>query len=210
MIPLFDQQFSDIGVLSESLDNGQHKRLYLAGTFMEADAMNQNGRRYDKKELMLAVDKINKAAVSGHHILGELDHPPTLVVSMENVCHRLVEAKMDGNRVWGKAEVLVNTPKGAILKSFIDHDIKVGVSSRGSGAVNPNTKWVKGFNFITVDAVAMPSCSIAYPESIMEHLKYSNQGDLINEMSEHVVANDPIAQRYFAAEIKKFITGLSK
>lgn len=202
---LIEENFS--GIISESSKCG--KKTYLAGCFMEHSVQNQNGRTYSKSDMEATIKKINDAAAAGRHILNELDHPKTLEVSLANVSHRLVEAKMNGNQVWCKAEVLEMHPSGAILKSLIDHNVGVGMSSRGGGSLNESTGMVSNFNFVCCDAVATPSCRSAYPETLQEQLMMSKRGEIITDLSENL-NHDPIAQKYFEIEMKKFIESLYK
>lgn len=104
----------------------------------------------------------------------------------------------------GKAEILDKHPKGAILRALIDSDIRVGVSTRGSGSVMESTGEVSNFRMVTVDAVATPSCRSAYPETIQEQLEMYARGEIVTDLSEAVVT-DPAAQQYFLTEMKKFI-----
>lgn len=192
---------SNFNVMTEaSTDN---KKLYLKGTFMESETPNRNGRSYKRDEISVAVDKINEAARNGKYILGQCDHPNDLQITLENVSHKLVEAQMVNNIAMGKAEILTATPKGQIVAGLIESGIQLGVSSRGSGAVNESTGIVEGFDFITVDVVATPSAN-AYPQSVMEALEMYKRGYVIEDLAESVI-HDQKAQKYFESEIKKFL-----
>lgn len=171
---------------------------------MEHSVRNRNGRIYTEADMNRTINMINDAAASGHHILNELDHPSNLTVKLANVSHKLIEAKMVGNQVWCKAEVLEKHPSGAILKSLIDSGVAIGMSSRGSGDLNENTGEVSNFNFICCDAVATPSCKSAYPTSLREQLEANDQ---LIELAENL-HDDVIAQKYFEIEMKKFISSL--
>jgi hypothetical protein len=198
---LIENNFDGVQRIVESADG--KKKTYLVGTFMESETRNRNGRIYDKKEIEAAVNKINDAAKLNRHILSHLDHPNHLDIKLEDVAMKLMEAKMEGNQVWCKAQVLETLPKGQILKGLLDEGITIGVSSRGSGQVDESTGRVRNFNFITVDAVAQPSAN-AYPETIQEQLEYYKRGNVIEDLSEAVI-HDPMAQQYFQLEMKKFI-----
>jgi hypothetical protein len=200
---LIEENFD--GVLMESAVDG--KKTYLSGIFMESGNKNRNGRIYDSVEMQREVDKINAAAKAGRFVLGELDHPNSLEIKLENVSHKIVEMTMKGNLVYGKAEIIEKHPKGQILKALVDSGIQVGVSSRGSGQVNESTGTVRNFGLVTVDAVATPSCRSAYPETIQEQLEYYKRGGIVTDLSEAVI-HDIAAQRYFQAEMKKFIETL--
>lgn len=200
---LIEENFE--GVLTESASDG--KKTYLSGIFMESGNKNRNGRIYDSSEMQREVDKINEAAKRGHYVLGELDHPNSLEIKLENVSHKIVEMTMKGNLVYGKAEIIDKHPKGQILKALVDSGVRVGVSSRGSGQVNESTGIVSNFGLVTVDAVATPSCRSAYPQTIQEQLEYYRKGGYVTELAEAVI-HDQAAQKYFQAEMKKFIETL--
>lgn len=200
---LIEENFE--GVLTEAASDG--KKTYLSGIFMESGNKNRNGRIYDSAEMQREVDKINEAAKRGHYVLGELDHPNSLEIKLENVSHKIVEMTMKGNLVYGKAEIIDKHPKGQILKALVDSGVQVGVSSRGSGQVNESTGVVRNFGLVTVDAVATPSCRSAYPQTIQEQLEYYRKGGYVTELAEAVI-HDQAAQKYFQAEMKKFIETL--
>lgn len=200
---LIEENFN--GVLTEAATDG--KKTYLSGIFMESGVKNQNGRVYDSAEMQREVDKVNAAAARGHFVLGELDHPNTLEIRLENVSHKIVMLRMEGNTVYGKAEIIEKHPKGQILKALVESDIQVGVSSRGSGQVNESTGGVRNFGLVTIDAVATPSCRSAYPETIQEQLEYYRRGGVITDLAEAVI-HDKAAQKYFQVEMKRFIDRL--
>jgi len=146
---------------------GNVKKLYLKGVFAECEKMNINGRIYDRNEFKAVVDKINKAAADGRHILGHCDHPDHLDIILADVSHRLIEAELVGNQIICKAEILPTT-KGKLIRDLIESNVQLGVSTRGGGNVNPSTNRVYGYDFVTVDIVATPSCKAAYPTAINE------------------------------------------
>lgn len=201
---LIEENFNQVQTLNESV-NGE-KKLYLSGVFMQWGTKNRNGRIYEETDLTSAADMINEAAQNGRHILSELDHPSTLEIKLENVAMRLMEAKMDGKNVMCKAEVL-STPKGKILSSLMESGVQVGVSSRGSGSVNESTGKVNNYKFLTVDVVASPSAQDAYPETLREQMEMYGRGEMITDLSEAAV-HDPLAQKYFEIEMRKFINSL--
>lgn len=205
---LVEENFTNIIAEADSADSKGNKNLYIKGVFMEAEKQNQNGRVYQKKEINNAVDRVNSLAQQGRHVLGELDHPETLTVKLENVAHKITDMRMDGNQAIGKAMILT-TPKGNIARSLIDSGVNIGVSSRGSGSVNESSGVVEGFDFITCDLVCTPSCSSAVPTSIYEALNYYRYGERIDDLSE-AVRHDPKAQKYFNREMTKFIDSVFK
>lgn len=199
---LFEEKFNSVQPLVEAV--GDQKKLYMKGIFAESEERNQNGRIYDLNEMKLEVARINEAASNGRFVLGELDHPSTLEIKLENVSHKIVEMWMEGTKAYGKAEVIVGHPKGQILKSLIESGVQVGVSTRGSGQVNESTGRVTNFRMVTVDAVATPSARNAYPETLEEQLQHYKRGSIVTDLSEAVI-HDKAAQDYFKAEMNKFI-----
>jgi hypothetical protein len=109
--------------------------------------------------------------------LGELGHPDTPTLNLERVCIKIVSLKEDDrNRFIGKAKVL-DTPYGNILKSFIESDVSVGVSSRGMGSLLPGEDGISivadDFRLATAaDVVADPSAPGAFVNGIMENREW--------------------------------------
>lgn len=202
---LIEDNFDNIFV--ESKKEGTVQKTLLKGTLMEWGIRNRNKRIYNESDMRLAIDQVNESARKGKHVLGELDHPKTLEVKLENVSHRIMNLEMNGNQVNGVIEVLDKHPKGAILNALIDSGVQVGFSSRGGGSLNESTGEVNGFKFVTIDAVATPSCRSAYPMTIREQLEFFN-GDELEKLAEAKLY-DSTAQKYFEKEMIKFIQNLS-
>lgn len=187
--------------LQESRD--AERNLYLNGRLMAAEEKNLNQRIYPHAEISKAVNIINEKAKQGEYVAGELNHPDNLSIDLKNVSHIITEAYMDGNAAVGKCKIL-NTPSGLIVKSLIEGGMKLGVSSRGTGNVT-NEGIVEDFSFVTVDIVAQPSGPGCYPDVVRE----SVESQKIMTLAE-AVQHDPKAQKYFKAEIMKFIESITK
>ena len=95
-------------------------------------------------------------------VLGELDHPDSSVVNLNNVSHNVLEMHWDGKDLLGTIEVLT-TPSGNILRELFKSGIRLGISSRGLGSVEPmsedkDTQEVQDdFELIAFDFVSNPS-----------------------------------------------------
>lgn len=187
--------------LVESRDT--EKNLYLAGRIMAAEQKNLNQRVYPRAEVMKAVNFIMEKAKEGMAVCGELNHPDNLSVDLKNVSHIITEAWMDGDNAVGKCKVL-NTPSGLIVQQLIQGGVKLGVSSRGTGNVTTEGV-VEDFAFVTLDIVAQPSGPGCYPDVVRE----SVENKKVMTLAEAVV-HDKKAQKYFEAEIKKFINSILK
>ena len=98
--------------------------------------------------------------------LGELDHPESSVVNLQNVSHNVTEMHWEGDNLVGTVEVL-GTPSGNILKELFKAGIKLGISSRGMGSVQPMQEGDgqtvgKDFELIAFDFVSNPSTHGAF------------------------------------------------
>ena len=157
---------------SMSKNNG---RLVVQGVLQRAEAKNQNGRIYPKETLMREADKYSKIQIKERRALGELDHPDSSVVNLNNVSHNVLEMHWKGNDLVGTVEVL-GTPAGNILKELFKSGIKLGISSRGLGSVkelseNDTVEVQPDFELIAFDFVSNPSTHGAF-------LSPTNEGKL--------------------------------
>ena len=118
--------------INESL--AKNGKLIVAGVLQRADAKNQNGRVYPHETLMREAENYAKVQVKERRALGELDHPDSSVVNLNNVSHNVLEMHWSGKDLVGTVEVL-GTPAGNILKELFKSGIKLGISSRGLGSV---------------------------------------------------------------------------
>ena len=111
--------------------------LLVSGIIQRAETKNQNERVYPSDVLIPEIKKYIEGPIKERRALGELDHPESSVINLQNVSHNIVEIKVKGNDVYGTFEIL-DTPAGRILKELFANDITVGVSSRGMGSVEDN------------------------------------------------------------------------
>jgi hypothetical protein len=137
--------------------------LILSGKLQEAECENGNGRVYPLPILSREIEKYNKI-VADNRALGELDHPESSIVNLANVSHMVTKIWMEGPAVMGKIKVLT-TPAGQILKSLIEANVKIGISSRGLGSVRDErgkTYVEDDFQLIAFDIVSEPSTPNAF------------------------------------------------
>ena len=119
--------------INESLTQNNGK-LVVKGVLQRAESKNQNGRIYPKETLVREADKYAGTFIKERRALGELDHPDSSVVNLNNVSHNVLGMDWKGNDLVGTVEVL-GTPAGNILKELFKSGIKLGISSRGMGSV---------------------------------------------------------------------------
>lgn len=192
-------------IITEDIDGTSDKKYFMEGIFIQGEVKNHNGRIYPLNEIKRAVDNVNDKLLKNLSILGEVDHPDNLQINLDRVSHQLVSMKMDGNNGVGKLQI-IPTQMGNLIKIFLENNVRLGVSSRGTGEVGHDGR-VKNFEIVTVDIVAQPSAPEAYPKPILEALEsYKNRG-IIVDLSENYY-HDRKAQKYLAEELKKFIGSL--
>jgi len=163
--------------IDESIkDNGG--KLIVKGVLQRAESKNQNGRVYPREVLLKEVGKYLEHQVTERRALGELDHPESSVVNLNNASHNIVEMHWDGDDLLGTVEVL-STPAGNILKELFKSGIKLGISSRGLGSVEP-MKEADGedavevqpdFELIAFDFVSNPSTHGAFMRPVNESVQ---------------------------------------
>ena len=151
-------------------------RLIVKGVLQRAESKNQNGRVYPREVLLKEVSKYLDEQVSERRALGELDHPESSVVNLNNASHNVIEMHWDGDDLLGTVEVL-STPSGNILKELFKSGIKLGISSRGLGSVEPmrESEGEDGavevqpdFELIAFDFVSNPSTHGAFMRPVNE------------------------------------------
>ena len=180
--------------INESLSQNNGK-LIVKGVLLRAEAKNHNCRVYPKETLMREAGKYSDTFIKERRALGELDHPDSSVVNLNNVSHNVLDMAWNGEDLVGTVEVL-STPAGNILKELFKCGIKLGISSRGMGSV----KEVMGegeqtlevqpdFELIAFDFVSNPSTQGAFLSPVNESKgsktdvdKYSKVNKIITDI----------------------------
>jgi hypothetical protein len=167
-------------IVESFLNEANEKQFKIKGIFMQAEKKNGNGRVYSLAEMTREVQNYQTIMSSGTvNSFGELDHPPRSTVDIAEVSHKMISLSMDGNNVIGEALIL-DTPKGKIVKEFFKAGGKLGVSSRGLGNVKTGGL-VENFKLITIDIVTNPSAPDAWVNGVLESKVYSlnESGDAV-------------------------------
>ena len=163
-------------------------KLIVKGVLQRAEAKNQNGRVYPREILVRESKKYDENFVKQNRALGELDHPDSSVVNLQNVSHNVTEMHFEGDNLVGTCEILT-TPSGNILRELFKNGIKLGISSRGLGSVemvqeaNGDTVSKVGddFELIAFDFVSNPSTHGAFLYPMNESVDNSQQGRTCGE-----------------------------
>jgi hypothetical protein len=151
-------------VINEMTNSGGP--FIVKGVLQRAEAKNQNGRVYPKAILEREAIKYTENFIKQRRALGELDHPETSVVNLQNVSHNVTEIHWEGDDLVGTVEILP-TPSGNILKELFRSSINVGISSRGVGSVKRRMAEAADevqddFELIAFDFVSNPSTRGAF------------------------------------------------
>ena len=164
--------------IDESIKENNGK-LVVKGVLQRAESKNQNGRIYPREVLLREVGKYLDTNVQERRALGELDHPESSVVNLNNASHNVIEMHWDGDDLLGTVEVL-STPAGNILKELFKSGIKLGISSRGLGSVEPvnekngedgTVEVQPDFELIAFDFVSNPSTHGAFMRPVNESVQ---------------------------------------
>lgn len=173
-----DSSFNDMSVLTEG--KGASKRMYIKGPFLQAEKVNKNNRFYKVSVMDSAVDAYTNDYINEKRALGELNHPAEPVVNPERAAimtESLTKTKAsDAVYYEGKAKVL-STPMGKIVENLLSDGVKIGVSSRGLGSLQPSRE---GYNMVgndfilttAADVVFDPSAQSSFVEGVFEQAEW--------------------------------------
>lgn len=131
------------------------KKYKIKGIFSTIGERNRNGRIYPKELWESEISKYQENFNSGSiNTLMEWEHPARTTVDPMEAVAKITKLQIKDRFVMGEA-VLLDNAKANQLKSLIDNNIKVSVSSRGVGSVKNGI--VENFKLVTYDVVAAPS-----------------------------------------------------
>ena len=157
--------------LFEEASRDPNRKLIVKGILQRASIKNQNGRVYPKDVLFRESKKFEETFIKERRALGELDHPESSVVNLQNVSHNIIEMHWEGDDLIGTVEIL-GTPNGNILKELFKSNIRLGISSRGLGTVKKSmteeADMVQDdFELLAFDFVSNPSTrgAFMFPEN---------------------------------------------
>ena len=186
----------DKNIIEESINS--NKPLVVTGVIQRAEAKNQNGRIYPKEILEREIQKYIEGPVKERRALGELDHPESSVINLQNASHNITKVYWNGDEVMGEVEVL-STPSGNILKELFRNGITVGISSRGMGSVKDNmsegtVEVQDDFELLCFDFVSTPSTHGAYMtpvgRALQEGKTQTYQYTKINNIIRYIICDN--------------------
>ena len=157
------------------------KKYFLRGIFSRVNHPNKNKRIYTREVMEEAINSIGDIIIN-RGLVGELDHPPTPKINVKGISHVITKLTIapDG-AVLGEAEAL-NTEPGRTLRELMEANVRLGVSTRGVGMVEPysgplvkeSAGYVSvkpGYRMKAIDIVFDPSQE-SYPTYVKEEEEF--------------------------------------
>ena len=149
----------------------------MTGVFGVCGIKNENRRVYSKENYGMMVENLQKV-IATEGLLGELEHPNTMNINLNNVSHKIESIEMNEDGIITGTILLLDTAKGKDAKAIVAGGVPLYISSRGAGSIDENGN-VTLSTIKTYDLVGTPGFSQA-----KLNLKANQTLECLNESAE--------------------------
>ena len=156
--------------------------MRLEGVFGVCGVKNQNNRIYDKENYAKMVEALQEVIKQDNGCPGELEHPNSMNICLENVSHKIESIQMNEDGTITGTILLLNTPKGQIAQAIVEGGLPLYISSRGAGTIT-NESGISHVTLSTIktyDLVGTPGFS----QAKLNLLKKNQTLECLNESAE--------------------------
>ena len=172
--------------IMESKDDGA---VRLHGVFGVCGVKNGNNRIYSKENYGRMVENLQKV-IANEGCLGELEHPNTMNINLDNVSHKIESIEMDESGTITGTIRLLDTVKGKNAKAIVEAGCPLFISSRGAGSIdeagNVTLSTIKTYDLVGTPGFSQAKLTLKENqkfESLNESLSiiYEEEDDLLGK-----------------------------
>lgn len=156
--------------------------MMVEGVFGRVDSVNRNNRIYSKAEYSKHVSLLSERIAKENGVLGEMEHPKSMNIDLNNVSHKIVSVQVDEDGFVRGRALLLDTPKGLIAQSIVRSGLALPISSRAMGQVTENNM-VKLDKLETFDLVGTAGFSETGLKKLFE--SKDEDGNILHEAYEY-------------------------